>query len=184
LYHKRVGVIGASMVGRALIKLLKPFGPDIMVYDPYLSDERAAGLGVRRVDLDELMSTADVITNHAPTTEETEGMVTSRHWSSVKDGALFVNTARAAAVDYDALLRELQTGRITAALDVFPLPEPLAEESPFRKLPNVILSPHAAGLTAESLLRIGETVADEFVRFFAGQPLRYGVTADMLRTMA
>jgi phosphoglycerate dehydrogenase-like enzyme len=88
-----------------------------------------------------------------------------------------VNTARAAAVDYDALLRELQTGRITAALDVFPLPEPLAEESPFRKLPNVILSPHAAGLTAESLLRIGETVADEFVRFFAGQPLRYGVTS-------
>ena len=183
LYRKKVGIIGASMVGRALIKLLKGFDPDIMVYDPYLSEERAAELGVRRVDLDELMSTSDVITNHAPTTPETDGMVTARHLASVRDDAVFVNTARAAAIDYDALLKELQTGRITAALDVFPLPEPLAEDSPFRKLPNVIVSPHAAGSTVESLFRIGETVAEEFARFFDGQPLKYGVTADMLATM-
>ncbi len=129
------------------------------------------------------MTTSDVITNHAPTTSETDGMVTAHHWSTVKDDAVFVNTARAAAIDYDALLKQLRTGRITAALDVFPRPEPLAEDSEFRKLPNVILSPHAAGSTVESLFRIGETVADEFARFFNGQPLKYGVTADMLGTM-
>ena len=184
LYRKTVGVIGASHVGRALIRLLRPFEVDILVYDPYLKDEDAAELGVRRVDtLDELMAGADVITNHAPTTEATNGMLDARLWGLVKDGALFVNTARAAAVDYDALLNELQAGRITAALDVFTA-EPLEDDSPFRELPNVILSPHVAGKTVEGRLRLGETVADEFARFFAGEPLRHEVTADMLTTMA
>ena len=183
LFRKRVGVVGASYVGRKLIKLLQPFDVDILVFDPYLSDEDASELGVRRVDaLDELMATSDVITNHAPTTEETNGMLDARLWGLVKDGALFVNTARAAAVDYDALLMELRAGRITAALDVYAA-EPLAEDSPFRALPNVILSPHVAGSTVEAKLRLGETVADEFARFFAGEPLRYQVTADMLPTM-
>ncbi len=184
LFHKRVGIIGASMVGRKVIELLEPFMTDVVIYDPYLTDQHAAELGARKLDLDELMSTSDVITNHAPTTDETDGMVEASHWRSMKSGAVFVNTARAASVDYDALLKVLQTGRITAALDVFPLPEPLAEDSPFRVLPNVILSPHVAGFSVESRLRLGETIAEEFVRFFAGQPLRYGVTADMLKTMA
>jgi phosphoglycerate dehydrogenase-like enzyme len=184
LYGKRVGVIGASHVGRALIRLLQPFDTDIQVYDPYLKDEDAAGMDVRRVDtLEELVTTSDVITNHAPTTEATRGMLDARLWGLIKDGAVFVNTARADAVDYDALLTTLQTGRITAALDVFP-EEPLAKDSPFRHMPNVIVSPHAAGLTIESKLRLGETVADEFSRFFAGEPLHHEVTADMLSTMA
>jgi phosphoglycerate dehydrogenase-like enzyme len=184
LYGKRVGIIGASHVGRALIRLLQPFDTDILVYDPYLDDEDAAEMGVSRVDaLDELIATSDVITNHAPTTEATKGMLDARLWSLVKDGALFVNTARADAADYDALLVELHSGRFTAALDVFP-EEPLAEDSQFRTLPNVILSPHAAGLTIESKLRLGETVVDEFARFFDGAPLHHQVTADMLSKMA
>ena len=184
LFRKRVGVVGASYVGRALIRLLRPFDVDVLVYDPYLSDEDSKELGVKLVDsLDELMATSDVITNHAPTTDETTGMLDARLWGLVKDGALFVNTARAAAVDYDALLAVLQSGRITAALDVFTA-EPLAEDIPFRELPNVILSPHVAGLTVEGRLRFGEAMVDEFARFFAGEPLRYQVTADMLPTMA
>jgi phosphoglycerate dehydrogenase-like enzyme len=184
LFRKRVGVVGASHVGRAVIRLLKPFDAEVLVYDPYLSDEDAATLGVRRVDsLEELMASSEVITNHAPTTDETSGMLDARLWGAVKDGVLFVNTARAAAVDYDALLRELQTGRISAALDVFES-EPLAVDSPFRRLPNVILSPHAAGNTIECRLRLGETVVDELARFFAGEPLRHEVTADMISKMA
>ena len=184
LFRKRVGIISASHVGRALIKLLQPFDTDILVYDPYLSVKDAAELGVSRVcALDELMSTSDVITNHAPTTEETNGLLDARLWSVVKDGALFVNTARAESVDYDALLKELQTGRIAAALDVFPS-EPLPLDSQFRKLSNVILSPHVAGRTIECQLRFGETIADEFARFFAGAPLHHQITIDMLPTMA
>ena len=184
LYHKRVGIIGTSMTGKTFIRLLKPFDVEVWVYDPYLSDDEAAELGVRRVhSLEELMAACDIVSNHAPTTEETNGMIGARQLGLVQDGALFVNTARAAAVDYDALLKELQTGRFAAALDVF-VQEPLVADSPFRTLPNVILSPHVAGNTVESRKRRGETIAEEFARFFGGQPLRYQVTIDMLPIMA
>lgn len=184
LYRKRVGIIAASMTGRVFIRLLQPFDVEISVYDPYLSDDQATTLGVRRAtSLDELMINSDIISNHAPTTAETNGMVGEKQLSLLPDGALFVNTARAAAIDYEALTRELQSGRIGAALDVFPQ-EPLATDSPLCGLPNVILSPHVAGATIESRARLGETMADEFARFFSDQPLRYQVTAETLRTMA
>lgn len=184
LYRKRVGVVSASMTGRAFIRLLEPFDVDILVYDPYISDERARELGVRRAaTLDELFETCDVVSNHAPTTAETTGMIGAAQLVKLRDGALFVNTARAAAIDYDALIRELQSGRIRGALDVFPK-EPLVADSPLRGLPNVLLSPHVAGATIESRLRLGETIVDEFARFFRGEPLRYGVTKQMLATMA
>lgn len=184
LYGKNVGVVAASMTGRAFIRLLQPFHCDVLVYDPYLTPERAQELGVRRVDnLDELFATCDVVSNHAPTTPETNGIISAARLAMLRDGALFVNTARAAAIDYEALTRELQSGRIFGALDVFPK-EPLAADSPLRGLPNVLLSPHVAGATVESRLRLGETVVDDIVRHFSGQPMRYGITRQMLDTMA
>jgi phosphoglycerate dehydrogenase-like enzyme len=184
LYGKRVGVVAASLTGRAFIRLLQPFGCEILVFDPYLSPQRAAELGVRLVaDLGELMASCDVVSNHAPTTPETDGMISAGALARLRDGALFVNTARAAAIDYGALVAELQGGRIRAALDVFPR-EPLDDASPLRDLPNVLLSPHVAGATVESRRRLGSTMIDEMARFFAGEPLRYGVTAERLATMA
>ncbi|HEV2122340.1 MAG TPA: NAD(P)-dependent oxidoreductase, partial [Chloroflexota bacterium] len=182
--RKRVGIVAASMTGRAFIKLLKGFDVDILVFDPYLSEERAAELGVRRAEtVDELFESCDVVSNHAPTTPETNGMIGAAQLAKLRDGALFVNTARASAIDCDALTRELQSGRINGALDVFPK-EPLDPNSPLRGLPNVILSPHVAGGTAESRSRLGETVIEDIARFFAGEPLTYGVTKAMLDTMA
>jgi phosphoglycerate dehydrogenase-like enzyme len=184
LYCKRVGIIAASLTGRAFIRLLQPFGCDICVYDPYLSAERAAALGVRTIDdLGELMATCDVVSNHAPTTPETNGMISAAQLARLRDDALFVNTARAAAIDYDALTAELRSGRIRAALDVFPK-EPLDDASPLRELPNVLLSPHVAGATTESRRRLGSAMIDEIRRFLAGEPLRYEVTAAQLATMA
>ena len=184
LYGKKVGIVAASMTGRAFIKLLQPFGCDVMVFDPYLSDERAKQLGVRRVDsIDELFRTADVVSNHAPTTPETDGMIGAKQLSLLRDGKLFVNTARPRAIDHDALIRECQSGRIRAALDVFPK-EPLEADSPLRGLPNVILSPHVAGGTEESRKRLGAGMVEELRRFFAGEQLQYGVTKQMLATMA
>jgi len=184
LYFKRVGLVAASMTGRAFIRLLKPFGCEILVYDPYLSEERARELGVRRVEhLDELFEVCDIVSNHAPTTPETNGMIGAAQLARLRDGALFINTARAAAVDYEALTRELQSGRIRGALDVYPK-EPLALDSPLRRLPNVILSPHVAGGTVESRQRLGEAMVDELIRFLHGEPLRHRVTKEMLATMA
>ncbi|CAA9235484.1 MAG: D-3-phosphoglycerate dehydrogenase [uncultured Chloroflexi bacterium] len=184
LYGRRVGVIAASMTGRAYIKLLKPFECDVVVYDPYLTETRAAELGVTRIDsLDELFRTCDIVSSHAPTTPETNGMISAERLALLRDGALFINTARAAAIDYPALTRELQTGRFRAALDVFPK-EPLAADSPLRGLPNVLLSPHIAGGTQQSRKRLGQAMVDEIGRFLRGEPLRYAVSKQMLATMA
>jgi phosphoglycerate dehydrogenase-like enzyme len=184
LYGKRVGIVAASMTGRAFIKLLQPFGCDIVVFDPYLSDERTKQLGVTRIDsLDELFRTSNVVSNHAPTTPETDGMIGAKQLSLLRDDMLFVNTARARAIDYEALVKELTSGRFRAALDVFPK-EPLDAASALRGLPNVILSPHVAGGTEESRKRLGAGMVEELRRFFAGEKLQYGVTKQMLATMA
>jgi phosphoglycerate dehydrogenase-like enzyme len=177
-------VVAASYTGRVFIRLLRGFDVEILVFDPYLSAERAATMGAHKVDdLDEIFESCDVVSNHAPTTSETEGMIGAAQLAKLRDGALFVNTARANAIDYDALVRELQSGRIFGALDVFPK-EPLAADSPLRGLPNVILSPHAAGGTIETGGRLGETVVDDLARFFRGEPLQHRITQQMLATMA
>jgi len=170
LYGKRVGIISASLVGRRVIKLLEPFRTDTLVYDPYLPLPEAQRLGVKLAALDTIMSTCDVISIHAPVTDETIGMITADLLKMIRPGAVFINTARAAVVDYDALYAELATGRFKAALDVFPH-EPLAADSPFRALPNVILTPHMAGWATESRLRLVETVVDDMARFLKGERL-------------
>ena len=179
----RVGVVGAGYTGRCFIKLLRAMQADIWVYDPYLSEESAAELGVSQVDLDELFAQCPVVSVQAPSTDETYHMVGAKQLGLLQDGACFVNTARSRVIDYDALLAELKTGRIQAALDVFDQ-EPLPEDNPFRKLENVVLTPHIAGASVQARHRQGQFMLDELQRFFAGQPMRYQVTIDMLDTMA
>lgn len=183
LYYKMVGIIAASMVGRRVLKLLGPWNCDLMVYDPYLSEAGAAELGARKVELDELMSTADIVSVHAPSTPETEKMLGAAHFAAMKDGALFINSARTWVLDEDALIEELKTGRIRAVLDVFGK-EPLPADSPLRDLPNVFLTPHVAGATQESRSRLVEAIARDMARFFAGEQPQMAVTWERLQIMA
>lgn len=178
-----VGVIGAGYVGRESIRLLRPLVRELLVADPYLEEEEARSLGVEPVSLEELFRRCTVITNHAPSTPETHHMVGAGHLASMPDGALLVNTARSWSIDQKALFRELETGRISAALDVFDQ-EPLAPESSLRELDNVILTPHVAGATVEARLRQGDLIAAEVARFCAGEQLRYEVTRGKLEIMA
>src|SRR5262249_15417917 len=101
----------------------------------------------------------------------------------VRDGTLLINTARGAIVDQEALIRQLRSGRIRAALDVFD-PEPLPDHSELRELPNVILSPHIAGYTIESYRRQGEAMVDEIGRFLHGRPLMFVIDPDKMSVMA
>lgn len=184
----RIGIIGASMTGRELIKLLHAFGDDveICVYDPYLSDYAAGALGVRKLELAQLLATSDVVSLHAPSTEQTHHMIGASEVRLLKDGALLVNTARGALIDHDALLAELRTGRINAALDVYL--ETLSSEqiaiSEYRNLANVIITPGRAGPSAQLRLQLGTTIVEEFARFFTGLPPRYQITAERLSSMA
>jgi len=178
-YDKRIGIIGASHVGRRMIELLREFRVEIVVYDPYLAAEEALKLGARKVELDELLRTSDVVSIHAPNTAETRHMLDARALALLQDGATLVNTARGAIIDEAALAQELTTGRIWAILDVTD-PEPPAADHPFRRLPNITLTPHIAGCTDRGRRLIGEYVVEEVSRFIAGKPQRYAMTREML----
>lgn len=180
---QRIGVVGAGYTGRCVIQLLRAVGAEVWAYDPYLTDERAAELGVRKVGLDTLLAECPVVTLQAPPTDETYHMIGAPQLRLLRDGAVFINTARAHLVDQDALLAELKTGRFVAALDVFD-PEPLPDDSPLHALENVILTPHIAGASQQSRVRQGTIIVDEIERFMAGEPLHYRVTRDMLNIMA
>lgn len=180
----RIGVVGAGYTGTCVIKLLVALDADVWVYDPYLTPERALALGVQQAaTLDEIFRDSSVVTLQAPPTEETHRMVGAHQLRLLRDGAIFINTARSHLVDQDALLAEFQSGRIGGALDVFD-EEPLPADSPFRQLDNVILTPHIAGASVQARHRQGRIIVDEIASFFDDESLRYEVTGDMLETMA
>ena len=183
LYAKKVGIVSASMVGRRVIGLLKPFACDVSVYDPYLSDEDANLLNVRSVSLEDLFADSDIISVHAPITPETEKMITGKHFRSIRDAALFIHTARSWVLDQDALVAELRKNRFNAYIDVFD-PEPLPADHPIRDLDNVFLSPHVSGHTVENRMRLVEEVVRDVQRFYNNEPLRLVVPYEKLKIMA
>ena len=177
LRGKTVGIIGASQVGRHLIKLLKLFNVNILVYDPFLSKEDAVLMNVKRVSMIELATESDVISLHAPVNENTKQILNGDIFKLMKDNALIVNTARGALIDEPALIRELSAGRFYAVLDVSD-PEPPAEDSPLRKLSNVTLFPHFAGCI-EDCSDMSLRAAEELRRFFSGEAALYEITREM-----
>lgn len=159
LAGRPVGILGASSTARALITLLTPFGCDVVVYDPYLSSDRAAALGVRTAGLAEVLQ-CPVISIHVPDVPQTRGLVTRALIERLPDGAIVVNSSRGPAVDQAALIEHTVSGRILAALDVFD-PEPPAFGADVLAAPNLLLSPHIAGDTVEGHLALaGYVVAD------------------------
>ncbi|MFW6690535.1 hydroxyacid dehydrogenase [Streptomyces sp. MAR4 CNX-425] len=174
-----VGVIGASRTGRAYISLVRACGARVAVTDPYLSAAGAAELGVTPLPLDELLRTSRVVAVHAPATRATRRLLGAERLALLPDGAGLVNTARSWLVDEDALLAELRTGRIDAALDVFDA-EPLPAGHPFRQLPNVLLTPHQAAGTAECRERLGASAVAEVLRLLAGKEPLHAVDASAL----
>jgi phosphoglycerate dehydrogenase-like enzyme len=179
----RVGVIGASTIGRLVIERLQTLDARIAVSDPYLDADAAAALGVEPMDLDDLFGWADVVTVHAPELPATRHLVNADRLARMHDGAWLVNTARGSIVDTEALTRECVSGRLSAFLDT-PDPEPLPAESPMYDLPNVVLTPHIAGSLGNEIARMGDLAVTEVRRFLAGEPLRYEVRADDLARIA
>jgi phosphoglycerate dehydrogenase-like enzyme len=179
-----VGVIGASAIGRRVLALLPALGTKLLLADPYCSEDEARALGAELVSLDQLLQRSDVVSLHAPVTSETLGMLGKREFAAMRDGALFVNTARGRLLDADALLAELRSGRISALLDVTDPTEPLPPDSPFLALENCTVLPHIAAVTHEARVRQARITVDEVLRFLAGEPLRHAVSRERWDTMA
>lgn len=154
-----VGILGASSTARALITLLKPFGCEVVVYDPYLSDERAAQLGVRTGPLEEALQSR-FVSIHVPDVPETRGLVTRKLIEQLPDGTIVVNSSRGPAVDQEALLEHCLDGRLFAALDVYD-PEPPKFGPEILAASNLLLTPHIAGDTTDGHLALaGYVLAD------------------------
>jgi phosphoglycerate dehydrogenase-like enzyme len=165
-----VGIVGASWVGREMIRLCKNLDlASILLADPYVSGEEAWALGATKVELDELMSRSDVVSLHTPATEECRHIINARNLALMKDYAIFINTARGMCVDETALIAKLEKGRLLACIDVTD-PEPPRPDNRLFSLPNCILTPHIAGAVKENRQRQGALVADEVEAFTAGCP--------------
>ena len=149
LNGRTMGLVGFGYIGKLMAKKLSGFDMKIICFDPFVSQEVADEYNVTMVDKDTLFSDADYISVHARLVPATEHMIGEHEFSLMKKSAYFINTARAGLVDTDALVRALQEDRIAgAAIDVFD-EEPLAVDHPFRKLRNITITPHRAGVTTE-----------------------------------
>lgn len=177
-----IGIIGASSVGRQVIRMLSDYPCKVMVYDPHLTTGEAEELGAEKAELNDVISEADVVSLHAPNLPELKGMISRSRLGMMKTGAWFINTARGALVDQNALIEELTNGRINACLDVTD-PEPPEENSPLLKLPNVIITPHMAGAIGNDWKRLGEYCLEELKRYCDGEPPLAPVQPEKLSIM-
>ena len=183
-YEAKIGIVGAGMIGKKVIELLKPYKLDILVFDVFMSEEQASALGVRKCTLDEIFEECDVVSNHLANVPQTVGIMTKAHFAKMKPNATFINTGRGAQVDEDGLIEVLkERSDICALLDVT-IKEPLEEDSPLFNLDNVVLTPHIAGSMSNEVRRMAELMVDELKRYLAGEALVYEITAEKLAKMA
>lgn len=167
LQGQTLGLIGFGRIPQFISRKLKGFDLTILACDPYGNPEKAAELGVRFTDLDQLLSESDYVSVHTPLTEATRHIIGERALRLMKPTALLVNTSRGPTVDETALVRALKEGRIAGAgLDVFET-EPIGSDNPLLKMDNVVLTPHIAGYsdeTTENSWRLSVETAVDFAR--------------------
>ena len=169
LMGKTVGLVGAGVIGQEIAKRVIALGMKVIAFDPYAKADQLAKVSIKSVELDELAKQSDFVVMAAKVTPESTGLFGAKQFALVKGSAYFINTARAALVDYEALLKVLQEKKIAgAALDVYPT-EPLPTDSPFRTLSNVVLSPHLAGATREVVEHHSKMVVDDLLGLLEGK---------------
>jgi len=164
-----LGMVGFGKIPQALVPKARAFGLRILAYDPYLGDEPFREHGVERVDLDALLARSDFVSIHCPLTPETRGLIDGKAFEKMKPTAFLINTARGGIVDLAALDQALRSGRIAGAgLDVLPQ-EPPPPGEPLLELENVVLSPHTAWYSEQSIVRLQATIGRNVALVCAGR---------------
>lgn len=183
-YGAKIGIIGAGMIGKFVIEKLKDYKLEVLVFDPFLPDNIANELGVKKATLEQIFSECDVVSNHLANNPQTRGMLGGKLFSSMKPYATFINTGRGAQLVESDLISVLKARPdLTAVLDVTD-PEPPLPESEFYNLENCILTPHIAGSSGTEVHRMAEYMKKEFDSFVNGKATCYEVNLKMLETMA
>ncbi len=178
---KVIGIIGLGRIGRLVAGIAKVFNMTVMATDPYVDAATCAAHGARKVELEELLSTADFISLHCPQNTETRGMIDRARLAVVKPGAFLVNLARGGVIDgLDPIHEALASGRLAgAAIDVFD-PSPPDVTHPLFQMPNCLTSPHAMATTAGAMTRIFKSMADDMAAILGGAAPRFVVNPEVL----
>jgi len=168
---KRFGLIGFGSIAREVASRAKALGMQVCVYDPYLPQDDRAWSGTDPVSLQDIAETCDVVSVHVPLTNETRNLIDADFIGGMKKGAILINTARGGVVDERALVTALQSGKLGgAALDVFDSePVDATGGETFESAPNLLLTPHIAGISEESNLRVSRVTAENVARHLSGQ---------------
>lgn len=166
LLNKTLGVIGMGRIGSEVVKRAKAFGMTILAYDPFMSDEKAAQLGVEVSDLDKIYKESDFITLHTPLTEQTRGMIGKEQFAKMKKSVMIVNCARGGIADEQALADALNEGVIAgAAVDVYSQEPPFDPRNPLLDAKNIILVPHLGASTEEAQFNVAIESAECIANF-------------------
>lgn len=168
-----VGLIGYGAIGSIVARVLKALGATVLVYDPYIGEERAAGDGVRLVELDELLASSSIVSLHARVTPQSRHLLNAERLALLPHGAFLVNMARGELLDYDPIPRMLADGRLGGvAFDVYDVEPPPADWA-LLGMDNAVTTPHLAGATRQTAHRAAAIVAAEAGRFLRGEPLQH-----------
>ncbi|RKY38570.1 MAG: phosphoglycerate dehydrogenase [Candidatus Omnitrophota bacterium] len=174
LQSKVLGIIGLGRIGKEVAKRGIAFGMEVLAYDPFISYEIADSLGVRLIDLKELLQKADFITIHTPLTEETKNLISFDEFALMKPTAYLINCARGGIVDEEALYHALSTGKIAgAAVDVFAKEPPL--DSKLLQLENIVVTPHLGASTEEAQINVAIEIANCIKDAFLGKAIKNAV---------
>ncbi len=172
LQGKKLGIVGLGHIGREVAKRARAFGMEVMYNDPVPADEDVESeLRLKPVSLDDLLRMSDVVTVHVPLDSTTRGLIGTRELELVRPGTIFVNTSRGPVVDNAALAKAANEGRVIAGVDVYET-EPPPADHPLRSAANVVLTPHIAGTTRESVVRIMAAALENLGRFERGEKIK------------
>lgn len=167
LEGKKFGIIGTGTIGMRVANIAKAFGCEVYAYSRTVKE----GNGIKYVDLNKLLSTCDVISLHVPLTEATKGLINDENIKLMKKNAVLINTARGPVVDSKALSYALKNNIIAGAgIDVFEIEPPISVEHVLFDAPNLIVTPHVAFATKESMIKRAEIVFDNIDKYINGKP--------------
>jgi len=171
-------------VAREVATRAQGFAVDLLSFDPYIDAETMAEYDAEKVDLDELLDESDIVSVHVPVTDSTRGLLGPEEFDRMKDGAFFINNARGAIIDQEALVEHLQDGGLRgAALDVYDQ-EPIPDDHPLVDLDNVVTTPHLGGATEEVISRHSEMILDDLRALFEGKEPQHVANEAVLSTFS
>jgi len=167
LRGKTIGIVGFGAIGRKVAQRARGFNVEMVAFDPFVDGDQMPS-DVRKVGLEELCQRSDVVTVHCPVTDATRGLIGADEFEMMKQKAFFINTARGAIIDQDALIEQLESGGLRgAAIDVYDV-EPLPDDHPLLALDNVVTTPHLAGAAEEVVQRHSKMLVDDITAMYEG----------------